>query len=140
MGVANVHFGPLSDTGTVGPVNSAVYGGFGPTGGGYAPSKSKTNLAWALHAGVAYDVNPNLKLEIGYSYLNMGSADSGDIRSSFLNTNTRLNYLRMKDIQSHDLKIGMRWTFGDPNCCAKEAPLPQLQPLPPRPAPIVAKY
>jgi opacity protein-like surface antigen len=133
IGVANVHFGPLSDTGVVGPLNTGVYSGFGPTGGGYAGEKSKTNFAWAVHAGLAYDVNPNLKLEVGYSYLNMGSVDSGDIASSFLNTNGRNNYVRLKDIQSHDFKVGMRWTFGDPNCCAKPVDLPP-------PPPVVAKY
>jgi opacity protein-like surface antigen len=134
VGVANLRFGPLSDQGVVGPINTAVYNGFGPTGGGYAAEKTKTNFAWAVHAGVAYDVNPNLKLELGYSYLNMGSVNSGDIVSSFLNTNTRNNYIRLKDIQSHDFKIGMRWMFGDPNCCAKPM-------APPPPAyPVVAKY
>jgi opacity protein-like surface antigen len=131
VGLANVHFGPLQDTGTIGPVNTAL-GGFGPTGGGYAPSKSKTNLAWALHAGLAYAVSPNLKLELGYSYLNMGSAESGDIRDAFSGANTRLNYVKLKDIDSHDIKIGMRWTFGDPTCCAGSPPPP--------PMPLVRKY
>jgi opacity protein-like surface antigen len=125
VGLANLHFGSLTDTGVVGPLDTTTYAGFGPTGGGYAGSKSKTNFAWAIHAGVAYDVNPNLKLELGYRYLNLGSAESGDISSSFAGTNTRNNYLRMRNIDSHDFKLGMRWTFG-PDCCAAPPPEPVL--------------
>ena len=44
---------------------------------GQDQDKSTWNFAWALHAGLAYNVSNNLKLEIAYRYLNMGSADSG---------------------------------------------------------------
>jgi opacity protein-like surface antigen len=30
----------------------------------YAKAGSKTNLAWALHAGVGYEVSPNFTVEL----------------------------------------------------------------------------
>ena len=34
--------------------------------------RSTTNFAWALMAGLDFNVTQNLKLELGYRYLNMG--------------------------------------------------------------------
>ena len=33
---------------------------------------SKTNFAWALHAGLAYEVTPKFKVELAYRYVNLG--------------------------------------------------------------------
>ena len=38
---------------------------------------SRTSFAWALMAGVDYDISPNLKLELGYRYLNYGAIAAG---------------------------------------------------------------
>ena len=35
------------------------------------------NLAWALMAGIAYDVSPNAKIDMGYRYVNLGKFGSG---------------------------------------------------------------
>ena len=35
------------------------------------------NFAWALHAGLAYQVNPNMAIELGYSYVNLGNGTTG---------------------------------------------------------------
>jgi opacity protein-like surface antigen len=48
----------------------------GPTGGAFA-NGSKTSFAWALMAGVDFDVTPNFKLELGYRYLNYGAIATG---------------------------------------------------------------
>jgi len=45
----------------------------------YADTASKWNFAWAVHAGLAYQVNPNVTLELAYRYLNMGDGVTGDI-------------------------------------------------------------
>jgi opacity protein-like surface antigen len=64
-----------------------------PAGGfGFADDKNQTNLAWAVMAGVGYTVNPRLKLELGYRYLNMGT---------------------IFKVSSHDFRLGMRWLFND---------------------------
>lgn len=83
---------------------------------------TKSGLAWALMAGVGYEVNKNLTLEVGYRYLNLGDAESGRITYGFGAGSG--GPLKVKSIDSHDIKIGMRWNFGDPDCCGpKEQPI-----------------
>ena len=44
-----------------------------PTAGrGFGRNPSQWNLAWALYAGVAYEVTRNFKVELAYRYLNYG--------------------------------------------------------------------
>jgi opacity protein-like surface antigen len=100
---------------------------------GTASSGTKTGVAWALMAGVGYEVNKNLTLEVGYRYLNLGDAQSGPIRNAFLNDTYAP--LKVKSLDSHDIKIGMRWNFGDPDCCG-----PVERPVTYAPAPVVRKY
>ena len=90
----------------------------------YASPGSKWNLAWALHAGVAYDILPNLKLEFGYRYLNLGDAQTGKIytydgQCAFPGCDN----LKFKSVDSHDIKIGLRWALG---ASAAEAEVPPL--------------
>jgi opacity protein-like surface antigen len=104
----------------------------GATTLGTAGSGTKSGLAWALMAGLGYEVNKNLTLEVGYRYLNLGDAHSGSIVNAF--TGQVQGPLKVRDIDSHDFKIGMRWNFGDPDCCAvKEQPIYA-------PPPVVRKY
>ncbi|WP_176037974.1 outer membrane protein [Brucella tritici] len=58
-------------------------------------------LAWALMAGVGIDVASNIKLDIGYRY---GVVEGADIASAAGIT------LSDKDIQSHQLRAGVRFT------------------------------
>ena len=112
---------------------NTVYNGtpFPPTypSGGSIKDKDKVNFAWALHAGVAYDINPNLKLELAYRYLNLG-----DMKTGLVNCYCGQTYagLTAKDIESHDVKLGMRWLLGGP---VYAAPPPSESY-----APIVRKY
>ena len=99
---------------------------------GTAGSGSKSNVAWALMAGVGYEVNKNLTLEVGYRYLNLGDAQSGRLVNAF--TGQVQGPLKVKDIDSHDFRIGMRWNFGDPNCCGTPEPVAYAPP------PVVRKY
>jgi len=129
IGVAQNRITGLTEQGIVWS-NQASGGPISPTLGTSA-SGSSTGLAWALMAGVGYEVNKNLTLEIGYRYLNLGEARSGPISNAFLPQSYRP--LKAKDIDSHDIKIGMRWNFGDPDCCG-----PVQQPI--AYAPVVRKY
>lgn len=79
--------------------------------GGTIRDAHKGNLAWALHAGLGYDVTPNLKLEIAYRYLNLGDAKTGVV-DCFCGE-THQGY-KAKELESHDIKIGMRWLLGAP--------------------------
>lgn len=76
----------------------------------YADAASKWNLAWALHAGLAFKVTDQLTVDLGYSYVDLGSARSGDI-IAYDGTNSVYNPMYFKHITSHDVKLGMRYTF-----------------------------
>jgi opacity protein-like surface antigen len=54
----------------------ANFGSLGPAGA-YFSNGSKTAFAWALMAGLDFNVTPNLKLEFSYRYLNYGSIKTG---------------------------------------------------------------
>ena len=69
---------------------------------------SKWNFAWALHAGLAYKVNPNFTVELAYRYVNMGDAMSGDL-VTFTGVSTVFNPQEFHNITSHDVKLGVRW-------------------------------
>ncbi|AMJ61218.1 outer membrane protein [Bosea sp. PAMC 26642] len=95
---------------------------------GVAKTGRESGLAWALMAGVGYEVNKNLTLELGYRYLNLGDAKSGSIYNAFNGEVSRP--LKVKDIDSHDFRIGMRWNFGEPDCCGpKEPPMAYAPPV-----------
>src|SRR6476469_8553042 len=47
----------------------------------FGDTLSKWNLAWAIHAGLAYKVSPNFTVELAYRYLDMGDGLTGDLRA-----------------------------------------------------------
>jgi opacity protein-like surface antigen len=75
---------------------------------GFADSASKSNFAWALHAGLSYEVTKSFSVELAYRYVNLGSGASGDI-IAYDGTNLINNPMQFKDITSHDVKFGVRW-------------------------------
>ncbi len=79
----------------------------------YAADAGKWNFAWALHTGLAYRVTPNVTVEFGYSYVNLGDATTG-VNSNFAGTATPQFPWTMKDITSHDLTLGVRWNLDSP--------------------------
>ncbi len=88
----------------------------------YANSASQWNFAWALYAGLTYDVTPNFAIELSYRYLHLGDGKSGDI-IAFDGTNLVNNPMHFKDLSSHDLKLGMRWMFADAGYTEYQPPL-----------------
>ncbi|MBI5132902.1 MAG: porin family protein [Rhodopseudomonas palustris] len=102
VGAARVTMANFTDTGINNiPFSTASFAS--------APTASKWNLAWALHTGLAYKVNPNLTLELAYSYLNLGDGYTGSL-STFTGL-TSNNSFKFKDITSHDVKLGVRWNL-----------------------------
>jgi len=89
----------------------------GSVGFGLADTdKTDWKLAWAVHAGVAYNVSNNLKLEFAYRYLNMGSPDTSIVNCSATGcagSGPRAFYT-LTDLTSHDLKLGVRWLLNEP--------------------------
>ncbi len=107
VGAAYHHTAAVSDMG----INND---GFGSSALGYASAdQSKWSLAWALHAGVAYNVSNNFKVEFAYRYLNMGSADTAEVQCGAVGCNVvgggPRAYYSLRDMDSHDFKLGMRW-------------------------------
>lgn len=81
-----------------------------PTQGvSYAGDESTWNFAWALHAGVAYQATERLAIDFGYSYLDLGDAKTGRIRSYDNTVNE--GPMNFDDITSHDFKLGMRYAL-----------------------------
>jgi opacity protein-like surface antigen len=115
LGGSNNHVGAITD-------NGINMGGFGTS-----PAVSKTSFAWALMAGVAVNIAPNMKLDVGYRYLDKGTIDGGRITCQ-PNVFCGFETHRMK-LASHDLRIGLRYMFGE----TVYAP-------PPMPAPLIRKY
>src|SRR5437763_1071441 len=84
-----------------------------PAGGfGFADDKNQTNLAWAVMAGLGYTINPRLKLELGYRYLNMGTIKGNQIVCQGVPGGCPLEQQTFK-VSSHDFRLGMRWMFND---------------------------
>ncbi|GAB4534211.1 MAG: porin family protein [Roseibium sp.] len=75
-------------------------------GTGTYEGDSKWNFAWALMAGASYDITPNLALDGGYRYLNIGDAHSAKFATG--GQNTRIEY---KDLSAHEFRLGARYTF-----------------------------
>jgi opacity protein-like surface antigen len=98
-----------------------------PNGGfGFGRNPSVWNFAYAIHAGVAYEVTKNFKVELAYRYLNYGSiTDTVDC-----NGGCNADSFKFSGLSSHDIKIGLRWT-----CCDLGPPPPRYVYTPP-PAPV----
>jgi len=79
----------------------------------YANAASKSNFAWALHAGLSYEVTRSFSVELAYRYVNLGNGLTGDI-IAFDGTNNVNNPMHFKDITSHDVKFGVRWMLQPP--------------------------
>lgn len=116
-------------------IDGIIDQGWPNTGMGIGRDKTSTKLAWALMAGLGFEVTRNLKMEIGYRYLNMGTATSGIIECQ--NTASPCyNETQKFKMQSHDVKIGFRYLLAD------DAPAPAAPAMyaVPAPAPVIRKY
>lgn len=115
---------------TSGGVDSGFHAGPGmapdPTGGTYSDGKSGS-FAWALMAGLGYKVSERLTLEVAYRYMDLGSVKTGNLNC--FDTCYRPK-MKINDLAFHDVKLGMRWSFGD----APPPPPPMVAP------PLVRKY
>ncbi len=64
-------------------------------------SGSKTSFAYALHAGVSYDINEALAVDASYRYIDLGKGKSGGDAFTY------------DKLASHDFRIGLRYRFLD---------------------------
>lgn len=97
-------------------------------GWGVGRNPSEWHFAYALHAGVAYNVSKTFKVELAYRYLNYGSiTDTIDCA----NTCNPDSY-KFGNLASHDIKLGFRWL-----CCdVEERTRYVYQPQPYTPPPV----
>ncbi len=100
IGLARIGIHSFRDMGTDG-VNVTL---------GYADSAYKWNVAYAFHAGLAYEVTKNFTVELAYRYVYLGDGESGDI-VTYSGGNGIRNPMIFKGIDSHDLKLGVRYLF-----------------------------
>lgn len=70
--------------------------------------KTTTNFAWALYAGVSYDLTSNLTFDAGYRYLDLGDAKTGRASDGVGGWYTGLE---IQDITSHDVLFSLRYNF-----------------------------
>lgn len=78
---------------------------------------SDISFAWALMAGVGYQISPRAVLDVGYRYIDLGVATSErNDTAGFVNPR-----VEMDDIAAHEVKVGLRYHFGQADCCAYEA-------------------
>ncbi|MFK8250377.1 outer membrane protein [Ancylobacter terrae] len=96
-------------------VKVSNYSDWDPTPGyeslAYAGSDTKWNFAWALYAGLAYQITPTFSVEVAYRYIDLGDGRTADVVASD-GTNNYYNPVTFEDITSQDVKIGFRWLFG----------------------------
>ena len=80
-------------------------------GMGYAGDMTKTNFAWALMAGLGYNVTPNLKIDAGYRYIDMGSIASNPIVCEVITA----CFFEVQSYRAtaHDFRLGVRYMLGD---------------------------
>lgn len=62
---------------------------------------SRTEFAWQAAAGASYAFTPNWSLDIGYHYLDMGTAQAGPSGPLALRG----------DLQAHEVTVGVRYAF-----------------------------
>jgi opacity protein-like surface antigen len=129
LGWAQNHLTGVTDTGFACPA-----GACSPSGG-YFSDGTTNNFAWALMAGLDFDVTQNLKLELGYRYLDYGTIKTGSSNCfngsgagggfSAGSCGGSGHVIGSNTLASSDFRLGLRWLIND---------VPSYQ------APIVTKY
>lgn len=111
LGTAYNEFGSVQD------YNPSV------VGHGSSAATSKWGFAWALMAGAAMNLTPNLKFDVGYRYLNLG--DYSAVVNCDCGSSTQEHKFKLA---SHDVRMGLRYMFTD-------TALPPMAP-----PPLIRKY
>lgn len=116
VGFARNTISDLTDTSPLTPGGGSSFG--------VGEGTSKWNLAWALYAGVTYNVSKSFKVDLTYRYINLGSAeDTIDCNGGCGGTKYEL-----KNLYSQDFMIAFRWL-----CCEVAPPPRQYVYTPPPP-------
>jgi opacity protein-like surface antigen len=111
VGIVNVGLDDFQD---INQINGGLH---------WAEDGNEWNFAWALHAGMAYDISDALTLDMGYRYVNMGDGKTGTF-TTFDSTDSP-GPITVEDIDSHDIMVGLRWNWGHGGCCETAAYVPE---------------
>jgi opacity protein-like surface antigen len=87
----------------------------------FAEDNTEWNFAWALHAGLAYEVTDSLTVDVAYRYVNMGDGVTDQYQAYNNPGFAALGPTTIEDIESHDVMVGLRWKWDDGGCCAAPA-------------------
>jgi|SRR3974390_480764 len=68
---------------------------------------SKWDFAWALHAGLAYEVSKNFTVELAYRYIDLGNAITGT--GIAYDASRTFAPFEFRHLTSHDVKFGVRF-------------------------------
>ncbi|NLH82615.1 MAG: porin family protein [Phyllobacteriaceae bacterium] len=127
VGASYVYMGDVTSDNTAYIVSST--GNYPtPAERGIMGATGKWNFAWALHTGMSWDVTQNFKVDMGYTYKNLGKVTSGNI-NCFSGATGCNEQLTAKNLAFHDIHIGARWMLD-----SAPAKTPVYS------APVVAKY
>jgi opacity protein-like surface antigen len=112
IGVADNALSGVSDQGF------ASAGGAASPAGGLFSNGERTSFAWALMAGLDVDIAPNLKLELSYRYLNLGSIAFGGLHcvpgAQACLGGARVAASSRNALASNDVRIGLIYLVGEP--------------------------
>jgi opacity protein-like surface antigen len=101
VGFANIEISGFTDIGVGSSGDPAI---------AFGDDNDEWNFAWAVYAGLGFEVTPKLTLDLGYRYLDLGDAESGNL-VAYDGTDAVDNPMEFNDITSHDIRVGMRYQF-----------------------------
>ncbi len=84
--------------------SNATYGNFSYV----VEGDQDLNFAWSLMAGFSVDLRENIKFDLGYRYMDMGSVNSNNGILAISNVPTADPYLDA-DMTAHEIKFGLRY-------------------------------
>ena len=89
-------------------VENVIFQNAGALGNNPQFGKESYEFAWSLMAGVEKQISPNMSLDLGYRYIDMGDAESRGLdNTGFINPP-----LELDNITAHELKVGVRYQIG----------------------------
>jgi opacity protein-like surface antigen len=77
-------------------------------GSSISSGKSRTNFAWQIGAGVAYNINENVAVDLGYRYIDYGKLSKSSSEEYDWGDITISNKVESK---AHEIMLGLRYTF-----------------------------
>ncbi len=81
------------------------------SGAARAASDPSWEFAWALHAGLGFQVTDNVTFDLGYSYVNLGDGRTGPMLNDDPAWDIPNDGFVFNDLTSHDVKFGVRYLF-----------------------------